>query len=98
MIIYTSPCRYHERYYPENIYNDDRPDYEDERTPVRHQVSIRVEFLLNACYQKIRISMRIIFQIKIFFLPFFLYKTAKTRYQNSERLPATTTERLSFTR
>lgn len=30
--------RYHERYYPENIYNDDRSEYdEEERVPVRQQ-------------------------------------------------------------
>lgn len=33
--------RYHERYYPENIYHDDRSEYDEERerAPVRQQVS-----------------------------------------------------------
>lgn len=36
--------RYHERYFPENFYTDDRQDYEEEhreraQAPVRHQVS-----------------------------------------------------------
>ncbi|XP_063697825.1 uncharacterized protein LOC134828768 [Culicoides brevitarsis] len=30
--------RYSERYYPENIYYDDRRDYAEDRAPVRHQV------------------------------------------------------------
>ncbi|CAO1346080.1 unnamed protein product [Diamesa serratosioi] len=29
--------RYHERYYPESIYTDDRHDHEDERAQIRNQ-------------------------------------------------------------
>lgn len=29
--------RYHERYFPENFYTDDRQEYDEERAPVRHQ-------------------------------------------------------------
>ena len=32
--------RYHERYYPESIYTDDRHDHEEERAQIRNQVSI----------------------------------------------------------
>lgn len=43
MTIFLFACRYHDRYYPENIYNDDRAEYEEEeRVPARQQVSLRV--------------------------------------------------------
>lgn len=41
LMLNTKKRRYHERYYPESIYHDDRSDYDDERerAPVRQQVS-----------------------------------------------------------
>lgn len=38
--------RYSERYYPENIYYDDRRDYAEDRSPVRQQVRISFIFIL----------------------------------------------------
>jgi hypothetical protein len=40
--------RYHERYYPENIYTDDRREYDEERTHIRQQVKSKPAYQVSS--------------------------------------------------
>lgn len=44
---YVTNFRYHERYYPESIYTDDRQEYEEDRVQVRQHVGIFIFISLN---------------------------------------------------
>ncbi|XP_070492745.1 trichohyalin [Chironomus tepperi] len=80
--------RYHERYYPENIYHDDRSEYDEERerAPVRHQPKPVVRTQQQNAYRQQQNAYRSPDEINISLQqrrPYFAQTT--TRYEDEEQ-------------